>query len=657
MSPPEFNSFNFNKSVHEAKMARIQRRLIFPLALLLAVGFYYTSSFHSSIPALRWQHGSAIAPGVLDDPEYFWRKLPTHYQLQSIRPLPGGKPLKLPKIQHQFSQETSAEKATRLERQLAVQEAFGRGWKAYREHAWLQDELAPVSGGAKNTFGGWGATLVDNLDTLWIMNMRSEFEDAVAAGTNISFETSSLTEVNVFETTIRYLGGFLSAYDLSGDQRLLRKAREVGDMLYVAFDTPNRMPITRWDVTKAGKGELQEASSWALVAEIGSLCMEFTRLSFVTGDPKWFDATERITEVLKAEQSKTKLPGSTYPPPSLLDVFSNMQNYATLLLYAILLLTVDTVWPISINPKTKDFHGDNTFSLGAMADSVFEYLPKMVALSGGLLPEYGEMYTYAANTAKKYSFYRPMTPDNADILLAAAVHVNKDGAGKEVPMSDFVGQHLVCFVGGMLAIGTKLLQRPDDLDIARKLTDGCIWTYASMPHGIMPETFLMTPCPSKSTTCEWDEYAWKKALLASAEEDVTKLTKEQISALADQVISDKRLPKGFTDVMDRRYILRPEAIESVFVLYRVTGDKSLLESAWTMFQAIQEASKTNLANSALADITIASKDKPHQTDSMESFWMGETLKYFYLIFSEPSLISLDEYVFNTEAHPFKRLLR
>ncbi|KAK7954205.1 glycosyl hydrolase family 47 protein [Apiospora saccharicola] len=601
-------------------MARFPRRLIVPLAFLLAVGFYYTSSVHSPIPALNWQYESAIAPGVLDDPDYFWRKLPTHYLPQTIRPLPRGKPLKLPKIQHHFSRETSAEKEERLGRQRAVHEAFVRGWKSYREHAWLQDELAPVSGGSKNTFGGWGANLVDNLDTLWIMNMHVEFEEAVAAATNISFETSSLTEINVFETTIRYLGGFLSAYDLSGDQRLLRKAREVGDMLYVAFDTPNRMPITRWEVGKAAKGELQEASSWALIAETGSLCMEFTRLSFVTGDPKWFDATERITGVLKAEQSKTKLPG---------------------------------MWPISINPKDKNFHGDNTFSLGAMADSVFEYLPKMVALSGGLLPDYGEMYKYVVNTAKKHSFYRPMIPDNADILLASAVHVNKDARGQELPVSDHVGQHLVCFVGGMLAIGSKLLQRPDDLDIARKLTDGCIWTYKNTPHGIMPETFLMVPCPSQSGTCEWDEYAWRKALLVSAERDVTRLTKEEIRALADQVISDKRLPKGFADVMDRRYILRPEAIESVFVLYRVTGDKSLLESAWAMFQAIQKVSKTKLANSALGDITEL---KPHQTDSMESFWMGETLKYFYLIFSEPDLVSLDEYVFNTEAHPLKRLV-
>lgn len=120
--------------------------------------------------------------------------------------------------------------------------------------------------------------------------------------------------LSVFETTIRYLGGFLAAYDLSGDQRLLRKAREVGDMIYVAFDTPNRMPITRWDFESAVQGKKQTAPDSALVAEIGSLCMEFTRLSLITGDPKWFDATERIREVFEAQQQTTLLPGKPHKP-------------------------------------------------------------------------------------------------------------------------------------------------------------------------------------------------------------------------------------------------------------------------------------------------------------------------------------------------------
>jgi len=43
-----------------------------------------------------------------------------------------------------------------------------------------------------------------------------------------------------------------------------------------------------------------------------------------------------------------------------------------------------------------------------------------------------------------------------------------------------------------------------------------------------------------------------------------------------------------------------------------------------------------------------------QLDEMESFWLAETLKYFYLLFSTPDVISLDDWVLNTEAHPFRR---
>ncbi|KAI0136616.1 glycoside hydrolase [Xylariales sp. AK1849] len=531
-----------------------------------------------------------------------------------MRPLPTGKPLALPKVQASFGKEATRDRETRLQRQDAVKSAFKHCWKAYGEHAWLEDEVAPISGSSKNTFGGWGATLVDSLDTLWIMGMKEEFEQAVSAAGNISFETSSMSEINVFETTIRYLGGFLAAYDLSGDQRLLLKAREVGDMLYVAFDTPNRMPVTRWDFRAAAKGEKQVASTAALVAEIGSLCMEFTRLSLVTGNPKWFDATERIMLTLKDQQKKTQLPG---------------------------------IWPISVNARDMQFTEDNSFGLGAMADSVFEYLPKMVALAGGLLPHYEEMYKDAMKTAIKYMLYKPMTPDSADILVSGFVRTS-EFSGKIVPTLEYQGQHLVCFAGGMLALGGKLLNIPEHLKTARKLVDGCIWTYKSMALGIMPETFWMAPCQSDSS-CPWDETRWRQAVLERAGEDPANIDK------SDEIIAGRRLPQGFTEIPDTRYILRPEAIESVFIMYRTTADPKLLEAAWAMFEAIQKNTVTELANSALADVTVSSSSEVRQTDSMESFWMGETLKYFYLIFSEPDLISLDEFVFNTEAHPFRRL--
>jgi mannosyl-oligosaccharide alpha-1,2-mannosidase len=122
-------------------------------------------------------------------------------------------------------------------------------WIGYKKYAWLKDEVGPKTGYFKVTFGGWAATLVDSLDSLWIMGEVDEFENAVNALQQIDFTTTEAGTLNLFETTIRYLGGFLGAYDVSGGKYplLLEKAIQLGDMLLSAFDTPNRMPMTRWD--------------------------------------------------------------------------------------------------------------------------------------------------------------------------------------------------------------------------------------------------------------------------------------------------------------------------------------------------------------------------------------------------------------------------
>ena len=184
----------------------------------------------------------------LTEPQFRWDKVPRKHPVTSMIPLPSGKPSNIPRIQHHFEAEDASSEKGRIRgtRLHAVQKTFEHAWKGYRQHAWLKDEVSPISGGNRNTFGGWAATLVDSLDSLWIMGMRKEFDEAVSAIIEIDFTKSSEEEINVFETTIRYLGGFLSAYDLSGHSALLHKALELGEMLYVAFDTPNRMPITRW---------------------------------------------------------------------------------------------------------------------------------------------------------------------------------------------------------------------------------------------------------------------------------------------------------------------------------------------------------------------------------------------------------------------------
>src|SRR5438045_3955772 len=96
----------------------------------------------------------------------------------------------------------------------------------------------------------------------------------------------------------------------------------------------------------------------------------------------------------------------------------------------------------------------------------------------------------------------------------------------------------------------------------------------------------------------------------------------------------------------------PEAIESVWYMYRITGDTAWQDKGWRMWEAIIKHAQTANGHSAVAE--VASPDGTSQMDEMESFWLAETLKYFYLLFATPDVISLDEWVLNTEAHPFKR---
>ena len=86
-------------------------------------------------------------------------------------------------------------------------------------------------------------------------------------------------------------------------------------------------------------------------------------------------------------------------------------------------------------------------------------------------------------------------------------------------------------------------------------------------------------------------------------------------------------------------------------MYRITGDNSWQDKGWKMFEGIVKSTSSEYGHSAIYDVTTT---EPSQVDEMESFWLAETLKYFYLLYSSPDTISLDEWVLNTEAHPFKR---
>ncbi|RCI16680.1 hypothetical protein L249_2961 [Ophiocordyceps polyrhachis-furcata BCC 54312] len=566
---------------------RISRLIVvtgLALTLLLVLHLLPTSS-NSLVPPPLLPSTTFASPPAFVPASVDWSSLDLFFPPLSIKQLPSGIPRRLPAVQAPASAFDARQADDSQERRAAVRAAFKRSYDAYRRLAWMRDELTPVSGSGRDPFGGWAATLVDSLDSLWIMGFANEFNEASAAVSALDWAATDATSANVFETTIRHLGGLLSAYDLSGHAALLAKARELGEMLYHAFDTPNRMPGF-WLDFKAARTGRQKAGLNDPSASPASLCLEFTRLSQLTGDAKFYDATDRITRFLDRTQNDTLLPG---------------------------------MWPITLDFQNERASGGQ-FTLGALADSLYEYLPKMHALLGGVDDTYERLYRGAADAAIRHLLFRPMLPDQRDVLFSGDWHADSDT--KRVPES----QHLTCFSGGMFGLGGRLLGIESHVSLGERLARGCGWAYSAFPTGVMPEIFKMVTCPSLDP-CPWDEARWQKN-------------------------GDDKLPKGFAAASDRRYLLRPEAIESIFILYRITANPDLQDVAWDMFQSIMKATETSLANSAIADVTATAETK--KTDSMESFWMAETLKYFYLIFSPPDVISLDEWVLNTEAHPLRR---
>lgn len=97
------------------------------------------------------------------------------------------------------------------------------------------------------------------------------------------------------------------------------------------------------------------------------------------------------------------------------------------------------------------------------------------------------------------------------------------------------------------------------------------------------------------------------------------------------------------------YNLRPEIIESAYYLYHYTGDKEYRRMGRVFFASMVKYCRTDAGYAAISDVRTKA-----QSDSMESYFLAETLKYFYLLFSPPQEFDFDKAVFNTEAHPIFR---
>lgn len=345
--------------------------------------------------------------------------------------------------------------------------------------------------------------------------------------------------------------------------------------------------------------------------------------------------------------------------------------------------------------------------MGALTDSSYEYYVKEHLLLHGADARYEKLYTSMVESAKKHLIFRPLAEGDPDILFAGnAIHY--DG---KLFQEDNEVQHLGCFIGGMLALGGKVFNRPQDVEIAAKLTQGCVWAYNATRSGVMPESFHIRRCPvklpgeAKDPVCHFNfdtvddeteerEHMLLKSLLEAGDiasldsfspvsnnyKPTTEEIDDGLGKMRWPAMGHYDLPRSFLG-MDGRYLLRPEALESVFYMYRVSGDKLWQNQGWEMFKSIINLTKVTNENidefptlnrngnknvkrssadsevvgfSAVNDVSNPLRETENLSNESESFWMAETLKYAYLLFSEPALISLDDYVFNTEAHPVLR---
>lgn len=172
-----------------------------------------------------------------------------------------------------------------------VRAEFKWAWDHYVARAWGKDEINPVSGTSQSFFiegHDLGLSLVEALDTLWLMELDAEFQAGVDwVKTSLDFDVDAFAQT--FETNIRLVGGLLSAHLASGDPVLLAKAKDLADRLMKAFEaSPHGLPY-RYVNLRTGAVRDPETN----LAEIGTYAAEFGVLGQLTGDERYYAAAKR----------------------------------------------------------------------------------------------------------------------------------------------------------------------------------------------------------------------------------------------------------------------------------------------------------------------------------------------------------------------------
>lgn len=439
-----------------------------------------------------------------------------------------------------------------------VREMMKFAWDGYKKYAWGSNELKPISskGHSANIFGSaaTGATIVDALDTLYIMGLQDEFMEAREWVMN-TLDMNSRTDISVFEVNIRFVGGLLAAFFLTGDPVFKNKAKIIADKLLPAFNTPTGIPYALVNpVSGKARNWGWASGGCSILSEFGSLHLEFSMLTQVTGERIYLDKALKIRDVLK----QVDKPNGLY------------FNY--------------------LNPKTGAW-GQRHASVGALGDSFYEYLIKAWILSGHVDTDARKMYDEAVESIE------------ANMIKVSSGGLTYIGEYKNSRVEPKMG-HLTCFAGGMFALGAKGSKDEQHyINLGAEVTRTCHESYSRSPLKLGPEAFGFTG------------------------------NNEAVAVRSNE----------------KYYILRPEVVESYFVMWRITKDVKYREWGWEAVQALEKHCRVGSGFSGIKNVY---DEKPTHDDVQQSFLLAETLKYLYLLFSEDELINMDEWVFNTEAHPF-----
>ncbi|KAH0607684.1 uncharacterized protein H6S33_002718 [Morchella sextelata] len=342
----------------------------------------------------------------------------------------------------------------------AIKEAFTHSWEGYVKYAYGKDELRPVSNTGSNSRNGWGASVVDALTTAIMMGMDDVVLQQLEYIATIDFTTTSST-VSLFETTIRYLGGLISGYDLLtgpyagllattevNDQlvkNLITQAVTLADRMSFAFNTTSGVPANNINFSTNSSTDTSNG-----IATIGTLVLEWTRLSDLTGDPKYATLAQKGESYLLNPK-----PASSEPFPGLIGSNVNIANGQFL---------------------------DASGGWSGGTDSFYEYLIKMYVYDPTRFSTYKDRWILAAQSTMTYLQSHPTT--RPDITFVAEYN------GQSLSLNE---GHLTCFIGGNFILGGQTLGVEDFTQFGLNLTSGCHDTYNATVTKIGPERFSWNP--------------------------------------------------------------------------------------------------------------------------------------------------------------------